>query len=271
MTACMAEYGPRFDTAGAVTAVRRDGLDFCAREGLIDEFNIQPPLSPPGYEAARPGEAFVKIGVGWLTRVDEEPYRFSRAYPVRQLARVEVERQGEVLSVSQSLPEESGWGYAYRKIYRVDVNAAALVIDYDLANTGRRLIHAEQYNHNWFNLGGGTIDAAYALETKLALGQHTGTWAERRNGGLVLTGTVDDARYFPSPCSAPAAANALRVKHAARGLAVLVTGDFDVARFALFADRTALCPEVFVDLVIEPGQRRAWQRRYQFLTSPGGA
>ena len=34
MTKCMGEYGPRFDTLGAVTSIKVDGSEFCSREGL---------------------------------------------------------------------------------------------------------------------------------------------------------------------------------------------------------------------------------------------
>ena len=267
MTACMAEYGPRFDTVGAVTAVARDGQSFCAREGLIDEFNIQGPLSPPGYDEARPGEPFVKIGVGELIRADDTAYRFSQPYIVRQYAPVTAERHGDVLTVSQSLRTEGGWGYEYHKTYRVQTAAATLVIEYALTNTGTRTIHAEQYNHNWFNFGGDPINEHYSLETEFDLVDHDAEWFGRSLGRLTLTGCVTQARYFPSPQSAPVHANSLHVGHATRGQAVVVSGDFSVARFALFADHTALCPEVFAEITLAPGQSRTWKRHYQFLLS----
>ena len=268
MTACMAEYGPRFDTLGAVTAVSHEGRSVCAREGLIDEFNIQAPLSPPGYDAARPGQPFVKIGVGELIRADDQPYRFSQPYTIRQLAPVTTQWDDDALTLFQRVCSETGWGYEYRKTYRVLADAATLVIAYELTNIGARPMHAEQYNHNWFNFGGGPVDEAYALKTDFDLVDHEAEWFRRRSGWLTLTGCITQARYFPSPRSAPAQANRLRVEHVTRGQAVVVGGDFDVARFALFADPTALCPEVFAEIQLAPGQSRTWKREYQFLMNP---
>ncbi len=264
MTACFAEYGPRFDTLGAVTAVHCDGQSFCTREGLIDEFNIQPPLAPPGYEAAKPGEPFVKIGVGELLRADAGPYRFSHPYTVRQLAPVTLEQQDGLLRLSQSLRSETGWGYEYRKTYRVQPDAAMLVIEYTLTNVGQRPIHAEQYNHNWFNFSGDPVNGQYFVEAKFDMMDQGTAWTERQGQRLAVKGRLGQASYFPSPRSAPAAANWLHAGHAGRGQGVFVGGDFDVARFALYADPGALCPEVFAEIRLAPGQVRTWNRTYAF-------
>ena len=34
------------------------------------------------YSETKPGESFLKIGVGILTKPDDQPYTFSRLYPV---------------------------------------------------------------------------------------------------------------------------------------------------------------------------------------------
>ncbi len=63
-------------------------MDLCSRQGLIDEFNIQAPFSPPGFDEAKPGESFLKIGVGELVRHDKDIYKFFRCYATRKIAPV---------------------------------------------------------------------------------------------------------------------------------------------------------------------------------------
>jgi len=270
MTECMGEYGPRFETLGAVTGVSLDGLSFCAREGLVDEFNIEPPLSPPGYDAARPGDPFVKIGVGELLREDDDEYCFSQPYIIRQLARVRAEQQDGALALFQSLRTAAGWGYDYCKTYRVLPDAGTLVIEYELTNTGQHRIHAEQYNHNWFNFGGDPVNEEYSLRSKFDIVENGADWVERRDQRLDVIGRITEPCYFSSSHPAPAHANWMHVGHAARGSAVTVSGDFDVARFALFADHAALCPEVFFETQLAPNQSRTWKRIYEFHQQPCG-
>ena len=264
LTACMDKYGPRFETLGAVTAIRLEGENFCVHEGLSDEFNIEDDLPPPGYDEANPGESFVKIGVGELTRVDDRAYDFEYPYPVQHLAPVIVERQDDALSLFQRLNAGKRWGYEYRKTYHVMPESAKLVIQYELKNTGSCAFHAEQYNHNWFNQGGGPVDHNYTLKTKFDLEEGQEDWFRRQCGGIVLTGGMTEPSFFESPRSAPVEANWMCLSHAAKAWQITVSGDFRVARFALYADPSALCPEVFINIPLAPGEARSWNRVYEF-------
>lgn len=264
LTACMDKYGPRFETLGAVTALRLDGESFCTCEGLIDEFNIEGALPPPGYDEAKPGESFVKIGVGELIRSDDGAYNFEHPYQVQCRAPVTAQRQDDSVSLLQQLHTAKGWGYEYRKTYCVIPEAAKLVIEYSLKNTGGHYFRAEQYNHNWFNFGGGPVDHNYSLRTKFDLVEGGREWFERQGESVVLTGEMFEPSFFPSPCCAPVEANWLCVSHAGKAQKITVSGDFDVARFALYADSSALCPEVFADIPLASGEARSWKRIYEF-------
>src|SRR5579884_1094150 len=48
--------------------------------GPVDEFRSQD--GGLGYAEAQPGDFFVKIGVGVLRKLDNEPYQFARNYPI---------------------------------------------------------------------------------------------------------------------------------------------------------------------------------------------
>ncbi|MEO6910898.1 MAG: hypothetical protein ABI158_08240 [Edaphobacter sp.] len=61
--------------------------EFRTDDGTMGHY---PPASPlltvktlaTGYDAAKPGETFLKPGVGVLRRIDSKPYSFSTAYPI---------------------------------------------------------------------------------------------------------------------------------------------------------------------------------------------
>lgn len=264
MTECMDEYGPRFDTLGAVTSIRMNGVEFCSREGLIDEFNIQPPLSPPGYDEAKPEESFLKIGVGELVRPDRKTYKFSHPYAIRKIAPPVIKRLKNQLELKQTCSLENGWGYDYRKIIRIQPENAVLEIEYFLKNTGDNPILAEQYNHNWFNFGGGAVDESYALEHHLPTLEDLPAGFTAEDGRITLSEKLTKAKYYPSTISLPAGSNRFRLSQAGTGRAVTATGDFEVSRFALYGDQTALCPEVFAQASVEPGKSVKWVRRYEF-------
>lgn len=264
MTACMKTRGPRFDTLGAVTALRRNGIEFCLREGLVDEFDIHAPSSPPGHDQARPGGLFVKIGVGELIRTDEQPYWFSNPYQVHRLARVTSRKVENRLILRQSLKSETGWGYSYEKTYFVEPGEGRLTVQYELANTGRNPIHTEQYNHNWFRLGPHDGDAGCVIRPRFPVVPDQGDWFIRDGTEIGLLTPLTKPCYFMSPHSSSAVENRLEVHHLRDGQAVVMDGDFDVARFAVYAESGALCPEIFVKIHLDPGQYRSWKRVYTF-------
>jgi len=264
MTECMDDYGPRFDTLGAITSIRFGGVEFCAREGLIDEFNIQAPLSPPGYDDAKPGDPFLKIGVGELVRPDEKIYKFHHPYDIRKIAPAVIKRRKNEIELKQRFRTENGWGYEYRKIIRINPEDAVLEIIYFLKNTGTHVINAEQYNHNWFNFGGKDVDESYTLEHSFPIGNHIPQWFKMQEGRINLSKKITRAHYYPSDASVPADANRIKLSHSGTGRSVTASGDFAATRFSLYVDQAAVCPEVFAQSTLKPGASEKWTRRYEF-------
>lgn len=260
-TEYMDKFGPRFDLTGAVSSITYKGKPFLGIWGLVDEFNIVMP--PPGYTEAQPGETFMKIGVGELVKDSNRPYQFSHQYAFRQMAVVSVAEQPDSVQLTQAVKTASGWGYELSKTYRVSVSEASLRIEYVLKNTGTQTIHTEQYNHNWFALNGAQPGPAYFLETKFPL---TGNadWLDREGTRLVPLRPVAKSTYYPSAEGGTSADNRLVLGNPAEGMSVEIGGDFDPARFALYAEPTAICPEVFVEFQLHPGESRKWSRSYQF-------
>ena len=58
----------------------------------------------------------------------------------------------------------------------------------------------------------------------------------------------------------------ISVENRKTGAGVHVTGDKPIARVYLWSVKTTLCPEVYVNLQIKPGQESKWNARYQFYT-----
>ncbi len=150
--------GPRFDWSGMIASVERDGHRFFGEwrmrpkpkatdnvVGTAGEFGIRSPL---GYDEAKAGECFVKIGVGRLRRPDNEPYHFSRQYEV--LPSPWVIREGKHwIEFQQELSAERGWGYRFTKRIELAPAAPDITIRYILENTGSQRITTDHYCHNF--------------------------------------------------------------------------------------------------------------------------
>lgn len=249
------EYGPRFDTTGAVVSVKIDGQEFLAGGGLVDEFNPRE-IPPPGYEDAEPGQPFLKVGVGLLRRIHERRYIFRGPYPVLEWARVRRDSSDgdrERLVLSQRIHTDLGWAYDYEKTYVVDATARTLVIHYRLKNTGEKPLTIEQYNHNWFRLGDEPTGPHHRLDAPFVLEE-----------GLAFAEPQIEPTYRMAPQQVPAGRNQATLRNTTNGQWVEFSGDFAVNRFALFADPGSYSPEVFGHWEIAPGEEAAWHRTYRF-------
>ena len=59
--------------------------------------------------------------------------------------------------------------------------------------------------------------------------------------------------------------DAATVENLRTGAGYRVTGDRPLLKFNLWSVRTALCPEPFVAVRLDPGQELAWSNRYEFF------
>ncbi|MCX7774402.1 MAG: hypothetical protein N2376_14985, partial [Clostridia bacterium] len=152
--------GSRFDWTGFITEIIFDKTHrFCADEsrrpgygsggrGLCNEFGIHEPI---GYDEARVGEYFPKLGVGLLKRYSEEPYNFYKPYEVSPFE-FEVETRPDSV-VFLAKPHACN-GYAAQIRKEISVADNRMEVRYTLDNTGTKPIDTTEYLHNFVNPDG---------------------------------------------------------------------------------------------------------------------
>jgi hypothetical protein len=106
----------------------------CAADtGPVEEFQTNG--SALGWDEAKPGGNFIKIGVGVL-RKDGERYDFVKLYPILSTGKWSVERHPDSVVFTQELTDPpSGYGYIYRKTVELISGKPGMVLDHSLKNT----------------------------------------------------------------------------------------------------------------------------------------
>ena len=99
-----------------------------------------------GYADAKPGEPFVRIGVGAVRKPDEPAYRRFAAYDIVDSGKWTVDKGADWIAFTHELRDTAGYAYVYRKTLRLGKNTLAL--EHNLKNTGRKTIATSVYNHN---------------------------------------------------------------------------------------------------------------------------
>jgi hypothetical protein len=261
-----AEFGPRFDRTALVRSVQVDGVELLGPWGLPDEFGLYGD-GVLGYESASPGDEFVKIGIGTLTRDTPGDYHFSHPYPLATLFPVEVkvEADGRALTVRQRAATATPYRYDYSKTYTVSADHE-LTIQYRLTNTGTSAWSFEHYNHHWFRPSDTEIGPGYRVVTGFLLPEiPTKFLLEPSSLRLAAPLGPGEAAWYGSDLEHSGSSRNTFELSVDGVVKVLYEGTFVPARFALYASEQGFCPEVFKRAVLQPGESVSWTVTYRFL------
>ncbi len=270
--------GSRFDWTGFITQVTLDQAHtFCAPEslqadegtggiGLCNEFGI---FQPIGYDDAKPGEQFPKLGVGLLTKPDDAPYAFFLPYKIEPFP-VQIKLEADRITYDiEPLPCR---GYEARLRKMVQLSGTALDIVYELENVGTHPIRTHEYNHNFIAIDGHPPGPGYLF--RLANGVNLIKvppvlrvegcelrWKENVTGPLASEATGPHNR-IENPF--------WKLTYEPIGACVLSSVNVPVGYFNLWFTPRLICPEVFVTIDLKPGARTTWTRHYEFFSSRMG-
>jgi hypothetical protein len=226
-----------------------------------------------GFDAARPGQTFVKIGVGVLRKPDDARYSGYANYEIVDSGRWSVQTQAGSVETTQEINDAaSGYGYAYRKTVRLTAGKPELVIEHSLRNTGRLRIQTRQYNHNFLVLDNSptgpdfTITVPFQIKTPDAVDPQLAALEGNR---IVYKKKLEnqDRIYFGIQGFGPDPKDYdIRIENRAVGAGVRVTGDRPVASMGLWSIRSVISMEPDVDVNLDPGGAMSWTYTYTYYT-----
>jgi hypothetical protein len=239
--------------------------------GPVEEFSV-----PLGYDEAKPGGTFVKIGVGHLRKpADSAPYRFSNFYDVVDPGTWTSKSTANSAEVTHLVADTgSGYAYSYTKTTRLVPGAPQMVIEHRLRNTGTRLLESSTYNHNFIVLDKQPTGPAFVVTAPFEL---TTTrppdpaYAELRGKQFVYHKELQVGDQVSSRLQgfgATAADYDFRVENTAVGAGVRIRGDRPITSLVLWSIRTTLALEPFVALTVKPGEEFAWTYTFDYYELP---
>ena len=164
-------YRPWFNSVDAsVRDVKFDGDKIIvgpntAMCGPAEEFQ-----TPIGYDSAKPGDTFLKIGVGLLRKADNNRYFFGTQFQIVDGGSWTVRHTSRSVTSRQVLggPGDK-YGYVYTKTIRLVGNRSQIVIEHTLKNTGKTPLDARLYDHNFFTVDGLNVGPADSVKVLYAI------------------------------------------------------------------------------------------------------
>ena len=189
-----------------------------------------------GFDDAKAGETFIKIGVGVLRKPDDAKYDPFRLYPIKDGGKWTVIRKPDSMEFKQELNDSSsGYAYEYRKTVSLAGNQAQMVLDHALRNTGKRVIQTSVYNHNFLYLDRQAPgpDFSLTLPFKIRSSQPASSLAEIRENQIAFTRTLtgEERVYLDiQGFGANAKDYDIRVENRRLGAGVRITADRPLSR-----------------------------------------
>jgi hypothetical protein len=235
--------------------------------GTAEEFGM---FTPIGYDAAGPGEPFLKIGIGILQRTNKEKYEFWKPFKVVSTGR-EVTTSGPRTAMFQQGIEFQDYAYFYSKIVELDADHPAFTIHRELKNTGKKPIHTDHYCHHFLSFDNKPVGRDYKLTFPVAPNPRPkadfNTVARFNGADLSFTGPLDKGTIYMEldGFGDKSAGFAVKAQDTKTGFGVKITGNVPVREWHVWGIKTTLCPEPFVDIKLAPGETKKWATRYELF------
>lgn len=271
--------GVRFDGSGIITGVTlaEGGHHFCVKEsltpeggtggiGLCSEFGIRKAI---GYEEAKAGEAFPKLGVGLLTRPDDTDYLFYRDYACQRFT-TRVEQYGPERISFITLPLENQ-GYAAYMEKHIEISEGRLIVEYVVENTGTKTLDTDEYSHNFFGIDGHKVGPEYVLRFPEPIQPWSDDPATLE--GVRVTGNevswdrepTEDFYFCLQPQDGREQSWLWELSHRPSGATVRELSRLPLSEAAVWGHGHVVAPEMFVEVKLAPGERQSWTRIYEFM------
>lgn len=244
-----------------------------AASGPVEEF-ISLGETALGYSDAKPGEPFCKIGVGSLRRLDNAPYSSYTNYPILNGGKRAYSAGPDFIEFTQTVDCGSGYGYTYTKRITLLKGRPVMTIEHRLVNTGDKSIVTLVYDHNFLSIDHTPTGPEIAVTFPFALttkGKIDGPGlAEAKGKQLLFPKTLTGSDTFYSEFNGfgkTAADYQLQVDNRKTGAGVAISCDRPLANLGIWAVRTVVAPEPYIDINVPPGRAFSWKYTYRFYES----
>jgi hypothetical protein len=291
--------GTRFDWSGVISSLEYKGHNFygpwfdrmdpkihdfdcvgaevvagpcTAALGPVEEFQTKGKAL--GWDAAKPGGTFIKIGVGVL-RKDDGDYDAFKLYEIVDAGRWRVKQNPDSVAFTQEVSDPpSGYGYNYRKTVRLTQGKPEMVLEHSLKNTGRHTIQSEVYNHNFLVLDNQPPGPDFSISVPFQI--HSSrppdkVLAQIQGDHIVFSKVLENEDvvfivlqgFGASPKD-----HDIRIENRKAGAGMRIRGDRPLSSENFWTMRRVLAMEPFIAMTINPGSEFTWKTSYEYYTLP---
>lgn len=264
----------RFDWTGKIQTVKFRGIPVSITEknngseensfgkGFYNEFGIDTAL---GFDCAKVGEWFHKIGIGLLKKNDSE-YFFHKEHEI-QPAEFEVKTTSKCIELKCRSELLHGYGYILTK--KMEVQDDGFIISYHLKNTGEKEIITDEYVHNFVAINNEKVSPEYLLKFPFQLKPEKFLDSEKAlelRCDEVSFKSNPEGEFFIYKLSGNTTPQAeWELIHRKQKIGISETASFQAQKVNLWGWKHVISPELFHHIHLKPDESTEWYRRYKIF------
>lgn len=270
--------GSRFDWSGVMPELECNGHSYFGQWDVAYAPTLHDAImgpvetfSPVGYDEANAGGSFLMIGVGMVTKTDQQKYGFWNYYPVANPGLWSVEKKAGQVEFIQELADEN-YAYRYQKTVQLVHGKSVMLLLHSLKNSGKRPIDTTAYNHNFLVIDKQPVGRSFVVSFPYSI---TGEAKSPRLGevrGNKVVFLKDLERNDHLQClSLEGFGNSAKdydisIENLTTGAGVRITSDQPLSKLAFWSAYSTICPEPYIDIKVAPGETFRWKICYEFYT-----
>jgi len=269
----------RFDWSGIISNLEYDGHSYFGQwfkkySPTIHDAIMGPveSFSPLNYDETEPGDNFVQIGVGVMTKPTDEKHSGFTYYPIVNPGKWKTKKEADKVQFTQVLNDDN-YSYEYTKTVQLVKGKPEMVLSHMLKNTGNRTIETKVYNHNFFVIDNQPTGKGFELIFPVNVsgtGRGIGDIAEIQGNKIIFKRDLVKGENIH--CTSLEGINNsvkdfdIKIENRITGAGARITGDQPLSRLVLWGSSTTLCPETYISIKLEPGKEFNWKYFYEFYT-----
>jgi hypothetical protein len=263
--------GTRFDWSGIIASLTYKNHEYFGQWYPKHDPKIHDAITGPveeflsndaglGYAEVKPGETFIRIGVGAVRKPDEKAYRRFQTYEIVDPGKRTLRRGKDWIEFGHQLSAAS-YGYDYRKTIRL--NKEGFTIEHVLKNTGAKNIDTLVYNHNFFVIDKEVVGPDMVIRF---------AWTPKpdkpfANGGEISGQEIHYSKQLQTGETVAADLSGfgpfdMRIENRKALAGVHIASTQPLTKLYFWSIRTVACPEPYVHIVVAPRATIKWQIRY---------
>lgn len=224
--------------------------------------------SPIGYEEAKIGQGFLKLGVGILEKPEEKAHERFKQYKILDHGEWNIETTSNSITYTQKI-NNYGFICTYTKKFTLSENA--LNIQYAITNEDTEAFLSDVYNHHFLTLDRRPVRPSWRLHFPFTpKGDiNVGKDIAKLSGHEVkfLRGIQAGESVWMSTMQGfdPAQEGfGFTMEERTSKIGVNMTGDHALSNMVFWAAPYTVCPETYIDIHVAPGETFTWENNYEF-------